>query len=140
MKHQSVFEPRQLQKYQQQLQHEPDAETQDEKPPPLPMKKKHSKLQNFIFFSFWNLFFFHSKRKKKSIFFDVFSPFSRFSMSLWGWKIWVGTIIVSFPGYLLYFLVIVFFFLQINFVQKKGRRVNKRQKDHSFDKDQEYLL
>ncbi|XP_055712987.1 guanine nucleotide-releasing factor 2 isoform X3 [Phlebotomus papatasi] len=41
MKHQSVFEPRQLQKYQQQLQHEPDAETQDEKPPPLPMKKKH---------------------------------------------------------------------------------------------------
>ncbi|XP_055682871.1 guanine nucleotide-releasing factor 2 isoform X2 [Lutzomyia longipalpis] len=42
MKHQSVFEPRQLQKYhQQQLHHEPDAETQDEKPPPLPMKKKH---------------------------------------------------------------------------------------------------
>ncbi|GAB0095924.1 Ras-like guanine nucleotide exchange factor [Sergentomyia squamirostris] len=46
MKHQSVFEPRQLQKYhqqQQQLQqhHESDAETQDDKPPPLPMKKKH---------------------------------------------------------------------------------------------------
>ncbi|XP_059619002.1 guanine nucleotide-releasing factor 2 isoform X2 [Phlebotomus argentipes] len=42
MRHQSVFEPRQLQKFhQQQLQHESVAETQDEKPPPLPIKKKH---------------------------------------------------------------------------------------------------